>query len=92
VVESRDGVYCLRQRFYPSSYSFTFTLENLSATRSYEFTLDLSGSRNLLFSEPQGKVTRLIKQGSADFMLHAEAMPAAEEIARVAKVTYREIY
>ena len=91
VVEGKDGEYCLRQKFYPSSYSFTFTIENLSP-RTCEFTLDLSGSRNLLFSEPLGKVTKLISPGSSDFMMHAEATPGAEEIARVAKVTYKEFY
>jgi hypothetical protein len=60
--------------------------------RPCEFTLDLSSSRNLLFSEPHGKATRVISPGSTDFMMHAEAMPSAEEIARVAKVSFKEIY
>jgi hypothetical protein len=87
VVEKKEAEYCIRQKFYPTSYSFTFTIENL-LPRTCEFTLDLSASRNLLFSEPLGKVTKLISPGSSDFMMHAEAMPGAEEIARVAKVTY----
>jgi hypothetical protein len=91
VVERREGQYCLRQKLYTGSYSISFTLENLSH-RTCEFTLDLSGSRNLLFSESQGKVTKMIGPGSSEFMLHAEAMPGAEEVARVAKVTCKELY
>jgi hypothetical protein len=91
VVERKEGEYCLRQKFYPNSYSFTFTIENLSP-RTSEFTLDLAASRNLLFSEPLGKVTKLISPGSSDFMMHGEATTGAEEIARVAKVTYKEFY
>ena len=91
IVERKEGEYCLRQKFYPSSSSFTFTIENLSP-RTCDFTLDLSASRNLLFSEPLGKVTKLISPGSSDFMMHAEATAGAEEIARVAKVTYKEFY
>ena len=55
-------------------------------------TLDLSGSRNLLFSEPSGKSTKMIDGGALEFFMHAEASPEAEEIARVAKVIYKEVY
>ena len=55
-------------------------------------TLDLSQSRNLLFSEPGGCVNKMIEPGQIEFMLHAEAEPEAEEVARVAKVIYREAY
>ena len=52
----------------------------------------MSGSRNLLFSEQNGKYTKMIDGGALEFIMHAEASPDAEEIARVAKVIYREVY
>ena len=52
----------------------------------------MSGSRNLLFSEQNGKYTKMIDGGALEFIIHAEASPDAEEIARVAKVIYREVY
>ena len=46
----------------------------------------------MLFSEPLGKVTKFIEPGHTEFFFHAEAAPAAEEIAKSAKITYKEIY
>ena len=34
----------------------------------------------------------MIDAGSLEFIMHAEAAPDADEIARVAKVIYREVY
>jgi len=46
----------------------------------------------MLFSELNGKYTKMIDAGALEFIMHAEASPDAEEIARVAKVLYREVY
>jgi hypothetical protein len=46
----------------------------------------------LLFSEIGGRISKIVAPGKTEFMMHAEAKPAAEEIARVAKVTYKEVY
>ena len=45
-----------------------------------------------MFSELNGKFTKMIDGGAMEFLMHAEASPDAEEIARVAKVIYREVY
>jgi hypothetical protein len=60
--------------------------------RTCELTLDLSGSRNLLFSEFGGRISKIVAPGKTEFMMHAEAKAGVEEIARVAKVTSKEVY
>ena len=47
----------------------------------------------MLFSEPQsGKLTKVIEPGHIEFFMHSEAAPEAEEIAKTAKVLFKEVY
>ena len=46
----------------------------------------------MVYSETNGKVTKIIEPGTLEFMMHAEAAPGAEEFARGAQVIYKEIY
>lgn len=57
-----------------------------------EVTLDCTSSRNMIFSESSGKMTKIIEPGAIEFMMHAEATPGAEEFARGAVCIYREAY
>jgi hypothetical protein len=91
-VEKRPGQYRLVQRFFEDASAFAFGIENLGA-RTCEVTLDCILSRNMLFSVPGGKATKLVEPGRLEFFMYSEAAPGAEEIARAAKVTnYKEIY
>ena len=45
----------------------------------------------MVFSEISGKVTKIVQPGQLEFMMHAEATPGAEEFARGAQCTYKEI-
>lgn len=57
-----------------------------------EITLDCNSSRNMVFSETSGKITKIIEPGAIEFFMHAEAAPGAEEFARGALCVYREAY
>lgn len=57
-----------------------------------EVTLDCNTSTNMVFSEPNGKVTKIIDPKTLEFMMHAEAAPGAEEFARGAQVIFKEVY
>ena len=46
----------------------------------------------MVFSEPNGKITKVIEPGAIEFMMHAEAAPGAEEFARGAQCLYKEVY
>lgn len=46
----------------------------------------------MLFSEPNGKVTKFLEPGQTEFFFHAEAAPGAEEIAKSTKISSREVY
>jgi len=46
----------------------------------------------MIYSEVSGKVTKVIEPGQIEFMMHAEAIPGAEEFARGAQVIYKEVY
>jgi hypothetical protein len=46
----------------------------------------------MVYSEASGKMTKVIEPGSIAFFMHAEAAPGAEEFARGAQCTFREVY
>ena len=46
----------------------------------------------MVFSEPMGKMRKVIMPGALEFMMHAEAEPGAEEFARGAICTYKEVW
>ena len=60
--------------------TFSFGLKNLKKNPA-AFTLDCSESRNMLFGETGGKVTRYVKSGEFVFMQHLEAGEDVEEFA-----------
>jgi len=51
--------------------TFSFGLKNLKK-KPAAFTLDCSSSRNVIFNEIGGKVTRYVKSGEFIFMQHVE--------------------
>lgn len=58
--------------------TFSFGLKNLKTIEA-TFTLDCSDSRNVLFGEAGGKVTRYVKSNEFVFMMHVEASADVEE-------------
>jgi hypothetical protein len=46
----------------------------------------------MVFSEPSGKITKILEPGAIEFFMHAEATPGADEFARGAQCTYKEVY
>ncbi len=54
-------------------------------------SLDCTSSKNMVYSEPGGKVKKVIEPGVLEFLMHAEAAPGAEEFARGAVCTFREV-
>lgn len=80
-LESKEGAYRLLHKFYEASYTFSYAVENLG-NRTLEVTLDCTSSRNMVYSEPSGKITKLVEPGAIEFFMHAEAAPGAEEFAR----------
>jgi hypothetical protein len=90
-LESKPNAYRLLHKFYESSYTFSYAIENIGS-RAIEITLDCNTSRNMIFSEPSGKVTKVVEPGNIEFFMHAEATPGAEEFARGAQCTFREVY
>jgi len=81
----------LISKFSEQSYTFSYGVENLSS-KAFEFTLDTTSSRNMVYSEPNGKITKIIEPGALEFMMHAEAAPGAEEFARGAQCIFKDIY
>lgn len=66
-------------------------MENIGQ-KALEVTLDCTSSKNMVFSEQSGKITKVVEPGAIEFMMHAEATPGAEEFARGAQCIYKEIY
>lgn len=89
VLEEKPGVYRLLNKYHQSSYSFSFGVENLSDA-PLELRLDCNKSRNMLYSEPSGKVVKVVEPGHLEFMMHAEAAPGADEFARGVECSYKE--
>ena len=58
--------------------TFSFGLKNLK-TIPAAFTLDCSGSCNVLFGQTGGKVTKYVKSGEFVFLMHVEAAEDVEE-------------
>lgn len=46
----------------------------------------------MVFSEPTGRITKVVEPGAIEFLMHAEATPGAEEFARGAQCSYKEVY
>ena len=90
-LESKPNAYRLLYKFYETSYTFSYAIENIG-TRAIEITLDSTSSRNMVYSEASGKVTKIVEPGALEFFMHCEAAPGAEEFARGAQCTYREVY
>jgi hypothetical protein len=90
-LESKPGVYKLLHKFSESSYTFSYAIINIGQ-KPLEFTIDCNNSRNMQFSEPYGKITKVIEAGAIEFMMYAEAAPGAEEFARGSVITYKEAY
>lgn len=77
-------------KFSDQSYTFSYGIEN-TGKRPLEVTVDCNTSRNMIYSEPGGKITKVVEPGNLEFMMHAEAAPGAEEFARGVVVNYREL-
>ena len=90
-LESRPSVYRVLNKFSEQSYTFTYGIENIGQ-RAIEVTLDCTSSRNMVFSETSGKVTKVVEPGQFEFFMHAEAAPGAEEFARGSQCFYKEVY
>lgn len=71
-LETKAGVYKLICKFSEQSYTFSYGIENIGS-KAIEITLDCKSSRNMIFTEPSGKITKLIEPGAFEFMMHAEA-------------------
>ena len=46
----------------------------------------------MVFSEPSGKISKVLEPGAIEFFMHAEATPGAEEFARGATCLAKEAY
>ncbi len=90
-LENKPNVYRVINKFSEQSYTFTYGIENVG-TRAIEVTLDCNSSRNMVFSETPGKVTKVVEPGQLEFFMHAEAAPGAEEFARGSQCFYKEVY
>lgn len=73
------------------SYTFSFAVENLGL-KTKEITLNCTQSRNLLFSDDAGKLTRLVEPGCTEFFLHAEATPGAKDLSKSVSVASKDVY
>ena len=82
--------YKLLYKFSDQSYTFSYGIEN-TGRRAIEMSLDCNSSKNMVYSEANGKITKTIEAGAVEFMMHAEASPGAEEFARGAGCTFKEI-
>ncbi len=70
--------------------TFSFGLKNLK-TMPAAFSLDCSASKNVLFGEMGGRVTRYLKSGEFAFMMHVEASEDVEEFTVEYTVLMEEI-
>ena len=89
-VQNEPLQYDLVMRRNRVTETFSFGLTNLKTTPA-AFTLDCSASRNVLHSEPGGKVTRYIKSGEFLFLMHVEAAEDVEEFTVQYSVILEEI-
>ena len=65
-------------------HAYSYAVQNDLAT-PVEVTLDCSASKNMLFSTQNAYVKKRVEPKSMQFMLHAEAMPMADNFMRAAK-------
>lgn len=77
-VQNEPLQYELFMRHNEETDTFSFGIKNLK-TIPAAFTLDCSDSRNILFGEPNGKVTRYVKSNELVFLMHIEAADDVEE-------------
>lgn len=89
VLEQKPNVYRLLCKYHPISYTFSFGMENLS-DGPLELRLDCNQSRNMLYSEPDGKMVKIVEPGKLEFFMHSEAAPGAEEFARGVTCSYKQ--
>lgn len=61
-LESKANAYRLLNKFSEQSYTFTYGVENIGS-RAIEVTLDCNSSRNMVFSETSGKITKVVEAG-----------------------------
>ena len=91
-LEMKHNAYRLLYKFYESSYTFSYAIENIGS-KTLEITLDcVKDSRNMIFTESNGKMIKVVEPCHIEFFMHAEAAPGAEEFARAASITYKEVY
>jgi len=68
-------------KFIETSYSFAFGVENLTS-EPMKYLVDCSTSTNMIYSEKDGKVEKVVKPGEIKFFLHSESSPGAESFTR----------
>lgn len=72
------------------SYTFTYGLENTNSM-PIEVTLDCTSSTNMAYSDPKGRVTKVVHPGELEFLMYAEALSGYDEFARGAQVSWKEV-
>lgn len=90
-VQEDRGNYKLLQKFSDQSYTFSYGVEN-TGKKPLEITLDCNTSKSMSFSEPSGRVVKIVEPGTLMFLMHAEASPGAEEFAKGAEISHKELY
>lgn len=78
--EKVPNIYSLRVKKHDLSYTFSYGIFN-QYKEPLAFTLDSTKSENMVFSEPGGKITKLVKPSEFVFFQHVEALEGAEEFA-----------
>ena len=73
--------YKVLTKFFETSYTFAFGLTNTSK-KPKKFLIDCSTSTFMIYSEPGGKIEKIIQPGETAFMMHSEAAPGAETFTR----------
>ena len=71
------------------SSTFSYGIKNLTSTVK-EFTLDCSASVNVLFSEGDGRVTKLVPPGELVFFLNVEAKEGEDEFGLADEITFTQ--
>ena len=71
--------------------TFSFGIKNMK-TMPAAFTIDCSASRNVLFGEHGGKVTRWVKSNEFVFLMHVEAAEDVEEFTVQYSIHLEEIW
>lgn len=89
-VQNEPLQYDLMMRHNKDTDTFSFGIKNLK-TMPAAFTLDCSASRNVLFGEPGGRITRYIKSNEFLFFMHVEAAEDVEEFTVQYSVVLEEI-